>query len=33
VRARDRFTDIYIYRDQRWMAVAGQETLLPEAAK
>ena len=33
VRARVRFTDIYIYRDQRWMAVAGQETLLPEAAK
>lgn len=31
--ARVRFTDIYVYRDQRWRAVAGQETLLPEAAK
>ena len=31
--ARVRFTDIYVYRDQRWLAVAGQETLLPEAAK
>ena len=28
--ARVRFTDIYVYRDQRWLAVAGQETLLPE---
>jgi hypothetical protein len=32
VRARVRFTDIYVYRDQLWMPVA-QETLLPEAAK
>jgi hypothetical protein len=32
-RARVRFTDIYIYRDQRWVAVAGQESLLPEPAK
>jgi hypothetical protein len=32
VRARVRFTDIYVYRDQRWV-VAGQETLLPEALK
>jgi hypothetical protein len=31
--ARVRFTDIDVYRDQRWLAVAGQETLLPEAAK
>jgi hypothetical protein len=31
--ARVRFTDIYVYRDQRWLAVAGQETLLPETAK
>ena len=31
--ARVRFTDIYVYRDQRWLAVAGQETLLPEAVK
>ncbi len=31
--ARVRFTDIYVYRDQRWLAVAGQETLLPEATK
>jgi hypothetical protein len=30
--ARVRFTDIYVYRGQRWMAVAGQETLLPAAA-
>ncbi|MGH9503088.1 MAG: nuclear transport factor 2 family protein [Terriglobales bacterium] len=31
--ARVRFTDIYVYRKQRWLAVAAQETLLPEAAK
>lgn len=31
--ARVRFTDIYIYRDQRWLAVAGQESMLPTAAK
>jgi hypothetical protein len=31
--ARVRFTDIYVYRDRRWVAVAGQETLLPEPAK
>ena len=29
--ARVRFTDIFVYRDGRWMALAGQETLLPEA--
>lgn len=28
--ARVRFTDIFIYRDGRWQAVAGHETLLPE---
>ena len=28
--ARVRFTDIYAYRDGRWVALAGQETLLPE---
>lgn len=32
-RAQVRFTDIYVYRNQRWLAVAGQETLLPEAGK
>jgi Domain of unknown function (DUF4440) len=31
--ARVRFTDVYVYRDYRWQAVAGQESLLPEAAK
>jgi len=31
VKARVRFTDIYIYRDGRWLAVAGQESLLPSA--
>jgi hypothetical protein len=32
-KARVRFTDIYVYRGQRWLAVAGQESLLPEATK
>lgn len=27
--ARVRFTDIYVYREGRWLAVAGQESLLP----
>ena len=31
--ARVRFTDIYVYRDRRWRAVAGQESLLSEPAK
>jgi hypothetical protein len=31
--ARVRFTDVYVYRDHRWLAVAGQETLLPESTK
>ena len=29
--ARVRFTDIFAYRDGRWQALAGQETLLGEA--
>jgi hypothetical protein len=32
-KAQVRFTDIYVYRDQRWQAVAGQESLLPDSAK
>ena len=28
-----RFSDIYFYRGRRWLAVTGQETLLPESAK
>jgi ketosteroid isomerase-like protein len=28
VMGRVRFTDVYVYRDQRWQCVAGQETLL-----
>jgi ketosteroid isomerase-like protein len=31
VKAKVRFTDIYIYRNGRWLAVAGQESLLPKA--
>lgn len=31
--ARVRFTDIYVYRDRRWLAVAGQESMLPAAGK
>lgn len=30
--ARVRFTDIYVYRDGRWLCVAGQESLLPQTA-
>jgi len=29
--ARVRFTDIYVYRDHSWLAVAGQESMLPAA--
>jgi ketosteroid isomerase-like protein len=29
VMARVRFTDVYIYRDGRWQAVAAQESMLP----
>jgi len=28
--AKVRFTDVYIYRDGRWQAVAGQESMLPK---
>jgi hypothetical protein len=31
--AKIRFTDIFVYRDGRWVAVAGQETLLSQPAK
>lgn len=31
--ARVRFTDIYLYREGRWLAVAGQESLLPQATR
>jgi hypothetical protein len=31
VMARVRFTDVFIYRDGRWQALAGQESLLGEA--
>jgi ketosteroid isomerase-like protein len=33
VRARVRFTDIYLYREGRWQAVAGQESLVSEDKK
>jgi ketosteroid isomerase-like protein len=31
--ARVRFTDVFTYRDGRWQAVAGQESLLSEASR
>ncbi|MFY9843558.1 MAG: nuclear transport factor 2 family protein [Terriglobales bacterium] len=31
--ARVRFTDIFTYRDGRWQALAGQETLLGQASR
>jgi ketosteroid isomerase-like protein len=31
--ARVRFTDVFTYRDGRWQALAGQETLLGEARR
>jgi hypothetical protein len=31
--ARVRFTDIFTYRDGRWQALAGQETLLGGASR
>jgi ketosteroid isomerase-like protein len=31
--ARVRFTDIFIYRDGRWQALAGQETLVGEVSR
>jgi hypothetical protein len=33
IRARVRFTDIFIYREGRWFAVAGQESLVKETSK
>jgi hypothetical protein len=30
--ARARFTDFYVFRDHRWQAVSGQETLIPAEA-
>jgi hypothetical protein len=31
--ARVRFTDVFTYRDGRWQALAGHETLLGEASR
>jgi ketosteroid isomerase-like protein len=31
--ARVRFTDVFIYRNGRWQALAGQETLVAEASR
>jgi ketosteroid isomerase-like protein len=31
--AKVRFTDIFVYRDGRWFAVAGQESLVSETSK
>ena len=31
--ARVRFTDIYAYRDGRWVCLAGHESMLPEATR
>jgi hypothetical protein len=33
ITAQVRFTDIFVYRDLRWVAVAGQETLLSQPAR
>jgi hypothetical protein len=33
IRARVRFTDIFVYREGRWLAVAGQEALVSEPSK
>jgi ketosteroid isomerase-like protein len=33
VKARVRFTDVFTYRDGRWQALAGHETLLGEASR
>lgn len=33
VSARVRFTDVFVYRDGRWQALAGQETLVGEASR
>ena len=32
-RAKVRFTDIFVYREGRWLAVAGQESLVSETSK
>ena len=32
-RAKVRFTDIFVYREGRWLAVAGQESLVTETSK
>lgn len=32
IKARVRFTDVYVYRDGRWRAVAGQESLVRPGA-
>jgi hypothetical protein len=33
IRAKVRFTDIFVHRDGRWLAVAGQESLVNETPK
>jgi hypothetical protein len=33
IRAKVRFTDIFVYRKDRWLAVAGQESLVSEKVK
>ena len=33
VKARIRFTDVLVYREGRWQALAGQETLVGEASR
>jgi len=33
IRAKVRFTDIFVYREGRWLAVAGQESLVNETPK
>jgi ketosteroid isomerase-like protein len=33
IKARVRFTDVFTYRDGRWQALAGHETLLSEASR
>jgi ketosteroid isomerase-like protein len=33
IKARVRFTDVFTYRDGRWQALAGHETLLGEASR
>jgi ketosteroid isomerase-like protein len=33
LRAKVRFTDIFVYREGRWLAVAGQESLVEETSK